>query len=296
MIAGRPEPVRFPPALCAALNADPTCADTWAVLLDWCMAHADPHVAHLRDVLRWADAFSVDAYGLRPAVIIAGETVAFRWVAPGTAKMGSPPDEVGRLPREWQHTCDIKGLWMAERPVSGALWQHVMGVLPSRSEKPECPVESVHVADVQAFLKALSLQVARLQPRLPSEAEWETACRAGTTTATWAGDLVIESDYRAAPLDDIAWYGGTTRFDGPSPCADGLPNPLGLEDMLGNVWEWCTGTQGDAFQCRGGSWRSVARQVRSAYRGLTRSKARNDDLGLRLVHEFHVDALSAGRI
>lgn len=260
------------------------------------MARANPHAARVRDVLRWADAFSVDAYGLRPAVDVGGETVAFRWVAPGTVTVGSPPNEAGRLVRETYFESEIKGFWMGERPVSGAVWRHVMGALPSRSGNPACPVESVDFADVQGFLKALSLQVARLRPRLPTEVEWEAACRAGTTTATWAGDLVIESDYRAAPLDDIAWYGGTTSFDGPSPCADGLANPLGLEDMLGNVWEWCAGTDGERHLCRGGSWRSVARQVRSAYRGLTRAKARNDDLGLRLVQPLHVDPLTAGRI
>jgi formylglycine-generating enzyme required for sulfatase activity len=122
-------------------------------------------------------------------------------------------------------------------------------------------VEQVSFADIRAFLRKLNARVEGLDLGLPSEAQWEYACRAGTTTATHAGDLRILGDNNAPVLDAIAWYGGnsgvgfelengydSSRWPGKQyehtragtwPVAQKAANPWGLYDMLGNVWEWC---------------------------------------------------------
>jgi len=118
--------------------------------------------------------------------------------------------------------------WMGQFPVTQRQWQEVMGTNPSyfRNAGPDAPVEQLSWKDVQAFLAKVNSLQARWTVRLPTEAEWEYAARAGSTGETYG------------PLDDIAWYGENGAHT-THPVGLKLPNAFGLYDMLGNVWQWC---------------------------------------------------------
>src|SRR5207244_2459581 len=117
--------------------------------------------------------------------------------------MGSPVGEVGRFKDEGpQHEVALTtGYWLAETPCSQALWRAVMGSNPSHFKSPHRPVERVSWEDCQVFLTRLD----KFLPgaRLPTEAEWERACRAGTTGATWVGELKLRGESDAPQLDAI---------------------------------------------------------------------------------------------
>lgn len=121
-----------------------------------------------------------------------------------------------------------KDFWMGQFPVTQRQWQEVMGDNPSHFQDagPDAPVEQVNWNQVQAFLAKLNSSQSQWTVRLPTEAEWEYAARAGTTGEAYG------------PLDEIAWYtmnGSSTTH----PVGKKLPNAFGLYDMLGNVWQWC---------------------------------------------------------
>ena len=150
----------------------------------------------------WAVAWGEDRHGLFAAFAVGPPDRAveqrMRWIPPGTFRMGSPKTERGRWRDEGpQHDVTLsRGYWLGETPVTQALWVAVMGENPSRfrGEQPEDlqrPVERVSWDDCQGFLDRLNAQVPGLAARLPTEAEWERACRAGTTAATWVGELVV---------------------------------------------------------------------------------------------------------
>jgi len=181
---------------------------------------------------------------------------------------------------------------MFDTPCTQALWEAVMGTNPSHfrsadrpKEGADRPVESVSWEQCQEFLTALNSRLDGLQLSLPSEAQWEYACRAGTESARYSENL-----------DAIAWYGeniGNTTH----PVAGKEPNSWGLYDMLGNVWEWCADVWLDdhskkpraeaaesAFAhrvFRGGSWDYDAQGVRAAYRTPSQPSYRDRDLGFR---------------
>ncbi len=129
--------------------------------------------------------------------------------------MGSPETETGRWNNEGpQHPVTLtQGFWLGEVPVTQALWTAVMGENPSEFRDEARPVETVSWDDCQGFVKAVNEKVPGLDLRLPTEAEWEYVCRAGTTAATWAGDLEIKGLHNASRLDSIAWYGGNRGKD-----------------------------------------------------------------------------------
>jgi formylglycine-generating enzyme required for sulfatase activity len=242
----------------------------------------------------WAVAAGRDRYGLWADADIKGVSLRFRWIPPGRFRMGSPETEKGRYDDEGpQHMVTwTKGRWLADAPVTQALWEAVMGKNPSRFKGADRPVEQVSWDDCQRFLRLLRKPAPGLAARMPTEAEWEYACRAGTVTATWLGD-------DAALLGRIAWYQDNSG-DETHPVRTKAPNPLGLYDMLGNVFEWCVdiwveysaddlvnpgaiANAGSDRVFRGASWILGKRGVRSADRRAFGPGLKDEDLGFRLA-------------
>ena len=184
---------------------------------------------------------------------------------------------------------------MSKYEVTQKQWREVMGSDPSYYEGDDLPVEQVSWNDVQEFITKLNEREGSVKYRLPSEAEWEYAARAGTTTRYSFGD--DESD-----LADCAWY--YKNSDGKThPVGQKKPNPWELYDMHGNVWEWVQDEWHDTYEgapadgsawesengavrvARGGSWRSYVVHCRSALRGNRDIDFRDNFLGFRLLQE-----------
>ena len=232
-----------------------------------------------------------------------------RWIPPGRFLMGSPETEVGRWDDEGPvHEVELSaGYWLGETPVTQALWEAVMGENPSHFQGATRPVEQVSFEDCQEFLGRLNQLVPGLGARLPTEAEWERACRAGTQTATWRGDL--RPGEEAAVLERIAWYDETSNTK-THPVRKKKPNPFGLYDMLGNVWEWCAdwygpyqaGLQvdpvgppaGSERALRGGSFASWAGNVRAATRDSCHPGGLAYNVGFRLAGGLSARSSTSG--
>ncbi len=276
----------------------------------------------------WVTRFGWDRCGLFADFAVDGVTFPLRWIPPGEFVMGSPEDEPGRYPDEGpQHRVTVgQGFWLGETPVTQGQYTAVTGQRPSnfRNAGDQAPVEQVSWEDCRTFCQTLASKVTDLDPacafRLPTEAEWEYACRAGTTSALYTGPLTIVGDCNGPELDAIAWYGGNSGVDydggydssswpqkqyehthaGTHPVRQKRPNAWGLYDMLGNVWEWCEDvwhgnfdgapTDGSAWLgegalrvCRGGGWLDYARYCRCSYRAPGGPGYRSNFLGFRLV-------------
>ncbi|MBF0423511.1 MAG: formylglycine-generating enzyme family protein, partial [Magnetococcales bacterium] len=134
-----------------------------------------------------------DRFGLWAEFVIGKARQKMRWIPPGRFMMGSPEDEPGRFEEEGpQHEVIIeKGYWLFDTPCTQALWQAVMENNPSRFQSPTRPVEQVNWDEIQEFLKKINQSISGLNLILPSEAQWEYACRAGTTTALYTGSIDI---------------------------------------------------------------------------------------------------------
>ena len=251
-------------------------------------------------VLTFISAFVARAGGqtTRPA-LTNSLRMKFVWIEPGTFLMGSPKDEPWRKQDENQHKVNLAhGFYMGVYPVTQQQWKQVMGSNPSKFQgDPNLPVEQVSWTDCQEFIK--KLQESDKKPyRLPTEAEWEYACRAGTTTPFYCGPTIST---------DQANYNGNYVFgDGKKgvyrektvPVGSFPANPWGLYDMHGNVWQWCqdllsdqypkgdavdpVGTTGENRVIRGGSWIDSPIECRSAYRGGSRPALRHSLVGVRL--------------
>ena len=215
----------------------------------------------------------------------------FVWIPAGRFTMGSPEGEEGRSDDEVQHEVRIsEGFWMGKYEVTQGEWEAVMGTNPSRSDEcgARCPVESVRWDDVQNFIRRLNGRDSGsgYKYRLPTEAEWEYAARAGTTGARYGG------------LDETAWNAGNSG-NRTHPVGRKRANAWGLHDMLGNVWEWTADryggypsspvtdpegpSTGSNRVLRGGGWGSNARDGRSASRYGVSPGASYNDIGFRLV-------------
>ncbi len=242
----------------------------------------------------WMSVSGEDEYGCWADFDVAGVVVRMRHIPAGRFMMGSPATEAGRWDGEGpQHEVELtKDYWLADAPVTQALWEAVMGTNPSHFKGAERPVETVSWDDCNVFLARLEERLPGLDARLPTEAEWERACRGGTEGPTWLG----AND--AKNLDAIAWYSGNSG--GETHAVRGkAPNPYGLYDMLGNVWEWCSdlyGPYGNSFVrdpvgaasgsyrvYRGGYWYWTAGFVRAANRNAYEPSFRDSDLGFRLA-------------
>lgn len=215
------------------------------------------------------------------------------WIPDGEFIMGSlKGDRDERPPRRVVIT---KGFWISRREITQAQWERLMGGNPSRFAEggKDAPVEMVSWDDAQSFLLRLTRMFPGRVFRLPSEAEWEYACRAGSDGEYYTGE-------READLLRAAW---TKRNSGGSPriTAWKMPNAFGLYDMLGNLWEWCEDyydsgyykqgpssdppgpSSGKARAIRGGAWTRPEEDCRAASRHDLPPGARNHDVGFRVV-------------
>ncbi|MCE2486014.1 MAG: formylglycine-generating enzyme family protein [Desulfurellaceae bacterium] len=219
----------------------------------------------------------------------------FVLIEPGTFEMGSPETEAWRVSDERLHRVMLsQPFYLGKYEVTQGQWQAVMGSNPSLFAcGATCPVENVSWEDTQAFIAALNRQEGVEKYRLPTEAEWEYAARAGTQTAYHFGD-------DASQLGAYAWYGDNVDYENLiHPVGQKRPNAWGLYDMHGNVQEWVqdwyggyphgavTDPRGPSSGARrvdrGGSWFNSARQCRAADRGDSSPGYRNGDLGFRLA-------------
>jgi uncharacterized protein (TIGR02996 family) len=233
----------------------------------------------------------------------------FAWVSPGQFLMGSPFHEPERQEDETRHRVTLsRGFYLGVHPVTQAQWQAVMGTNPSRFQDPTRPVECVSWEDCQEFCQHLreadGLESGLPSPyRLATEAEWEFACRGGTTTPFSFGESIspkqanFHTSYRSETRPTDKARQETT------PVGQFPSNAWGLADMHGNVYEWCadwyaphpvtavsdpTGPdKGNVRVLRGGSWHSLAGRCRSSSRGWGAPGYRGSDVGCRVC--FRMD-------
>ena len=254
----------------------------------------------LPDTPEWADNCLRDEYGLLASLTIKGVEQRFRWVEPTTFLMGSPDDEEGRSSDEKQHKVTLtQGYWLAETACTQALWEVVMKENPSNFKGENNPVEEVSWSDVNSFLDRINRQTPSLALRLPSEAEWENACRAGSQTAfSFEEGLSLENVNYSGKWDQSGY--ADTALKQSTRIKSFPPNDWGLFEMHGNVLEWCSDVYssyskeattdpqgpeaGDDRVLRGGSWANNGGYCRSAYRYHSEPSYRNDFFGFRLAH------------
>ena len=262
----------------------------------------------------WASAYGEDRHGLWQAFEVAGVQQVMRWIPPGRFLMGSPDTEPERDNDEAQHPVRLtQGFWLADTACSQALWAAVMGgANPSAfKDDPANPVEPVSWAEVvDDFLPRLNAQLPGLRAGLPTEAQWEYACRgdAASSTPFWFGRQI---DSRQVNFDgNHPMHGGMkSMYRERTVPVTALPcNGWGLYQMHGNVWEWCadwfapypvdaatpqvdqldpTGPERPPEAARrvlrGGSWIFWARDCRSALRDHFDPGSRVSGVGFRLA-------------
>jgi formylglycine-generating enzyme required for sulfatase activity len=257
----------------------------------------------------WQSPFGEDDYGLYADLTLSGIPQRFRWIEPGTFLMGSPESEAERWEDEVQHPVTLtQGFWLADTTVTQSLWQTVMGKNPSSfTDNPNNPVKQVSWNDSQEFIKKLNGLLPGLQAKLPTEAQWEYACRAGTTTPFYFGNNITPEQVNYDGNNPYAGGKKGLYREKTVPVKSSLPaNLWGLYEMHGNVWEWCQdvwqeklpaspvtdpeGVAGGDQEAgvervvRGGSWSGGGGGVvRSAFRFRLGPAERNGDLGFRLA-------------
>ncbi len=250
---------------------------------------------------------------LQEADYVNSRNMTFNRISAGTFSMGSPitetfGEDASMADRdEFQHDVTLTDdFYIQTTEVTQAQWQAVMGSMPSFFSGcgDDCPVENVSWNDVNAFIDTLNTLEEGVY-RLPTEAEWEYAARAGSTTAFESGDPVTNFDdipddvcLEDENLDVLGWYCNNAD-NSTHPVARKSPNNWGLYDMHGNVWEWCRDwygaypkgwvanpigpTNGSARVIRGGGYMDLLQNCRSAFRYQGSPESHGDGGGFRLV-------------
>lgn len=217
-----------------------------------------------------------------------GVQIKMIWVKSGSFIMGSPIDEVGRsFEREEQHKVTIsKGFWLAETEFTQDQWKKVMGNNPSFHKGGNLPVDQVSYVDIQKFLEKVNGKNGKF--RLPTEAEWEYACRAGSSKA-----------YSSDNIDEMVWHRGNSGRKS-HPVAQKKANAWGFYDMQGNILEWCSdwleenntdnnidpkGSKKGMYRVqRGGQFTGRTRHTRAADRQRALPDKRDFYVGFRLAY------------
>ncbi len=258
-----------------------------------------------------------------------GAVIELLPIKAGSFTMGSPATELGRFPDEVQHEVKIeKDFWMGKTEVTQLQWDAVMGTNPERYNQAwyhgdALPMENVSWMEANEFCRRLTEQEKKAKRipenaifRLPTEAEWEYACRAGTTTAFNNGKDFLQKGTNCPELAEVATFrfnsgGKRGRFNRTKQVATRRPNAWGLLDMHGNVAEWCddnytvitppvpetekkskkakkqepevVNDKASQKIIRGGSFMSMPQFCRAAYRGSAEPVTRNNTIGFRVV-------------
>jgi len=223
----------------------------------------------------------------------------FVWIPPGDFMMGSPQDEKKRAVNETQHKVTLtKGFYLGVHLVTQEQWQAVMGNNPSSfKDDKNLPVETVSWLDCQEFIKKLR-EKDKKRYRLPSEAEWEFACRAGTTTPFHFGETISsdQANYNGTNVYGIGKIG--VAREKTTSVGSFSANGFGLHDMHGNLFQFCEdfygvypqadvtdpqgAKKGNSRVARGGSWSSHPAFCRSAFRYANSIGYRDRHFGLRV--------------
>jgi len=226
----------------------------------------------------------------------------FVYIKPGTFMMGSPPSERGRKPDEQQHAVTItRGFYLQTTEVTQKQWKALMGPdhIPYFDDcGDECPVDRISWEDAVAFIERLNAREKTDKYRLPTEAEWEYACRAGTGTAFFTGENTRTECVLDPVADRAGWYCANAQGS-IHPVARKQPNAWGLYDMHGNLYEWCRDWYGDYPEgpatdpagppdgetrvFRGGAWMYLVWHARSAHRRRHEPYFRNKYTGFRVA-------------
>jgi formylglycine-generating enzyme required for sulfatase activity len=250
--------------------------------------------------------------------------INFKVIPPGDFMMGSPKSEPGHKSDEKLHKVIIsRPFYISTKEITQGQWYRLMEYNPSSKTHicAGCPVESVSWNEAQKFIEKLNRREGTDSYRLPTEAEWEYACRAGTKTAFYTGPVTSTDCSHDKALDKAGWYCGNSGMKNPyynlRHQQTGLkqPNKFGLYDMHGNVMEWCLdstywdntfsrtanasmetykdgvtdplGRKGDKKILRGGSFVHSAEMARAAKRFFFGPKVKRNYIGLRLVKEIN---------
>lgn len=236
--------------------------------------------------LSCASSFGEDQYGFWSDVVHKESVQRFRWVCAGTFLMGCADNEPECIQSvEVQHEVTLtKGFWISDTTVTQKLWQEFVGSNPSRFKGSDLPVDSISWDDASEFLEKLKERLDQPLVSLPTEAQWEYACRAGASTPFSFGEYVTSEQVNC---DGTLPYNNSPTSEDRRTTIDAKtlpPNSWGLYGMHGNVWEWCLdwyeddysklssidpqgASLGYARSLRGGSWFYGAQHCRSSTRG-----------------------------
>jgi eukaryotic-like serine/threonine-protein kinase len=291
-------------------SMDPGDEVGWLAVADWLEEHDQPQRAELvrlthagGDEVRIRELLAAGVEPCLATVTVGlghGADMKFAFIPPGTFVMGSPPNEPERDDDEVQHRVTLtKGYFLGIYPVTQAQWQAVMGTNPSEFKGGDLPVENVSWDDCGQFCEKLGEKTGK-RFRLPTEAEWEYACRAGTTTPFSFGETIS--------TDQANYNGNSTYGNGKegeyrktsTAVSKFSANAWGMHDMHGNVWEWCQDWYDDNYYrtsdnkdpqgppsgtsrvLRGGSWYGLPECCRAAARDWFGPGARDDYCGFRV--------------